>query len=304
MADYDSSEQESFDDSLNPALVFALLKSSELFPIDFEDAWQWVGYTRKDSAKKKLLNNFTKGIDFQVFRQTAVNSTEQELQPNSGGRPNDVIMLTVDCFKSFAMMAGTLKGKEVRRYFLRCEAELKQRLEKDRQSFVQVDFEQEHKAWQQRYDVRIFLKDCLRPELMTTVANWAKAHGVSPITLTSSVHDTMNQRIQGMRSREIKQANRLSKRVLIRDHFEAPPLIDYAAINKLAKNAIDDRGVEPVQAVHEACDSYLGLAYAPKPVAIIENLHVQGRKLKAARNQKRLSQGQQLSFWDQRSEAS
>ena len=117
MADYDSSEQENVDDSLNPAFAFALLKSSDLFPIDFDDAWQWIGYSSKQKAKNRLLNNFIEGQDFQirdpgVFNQVGVNSREQGLQPNLGGRPGKVIMLTVDCFKSFAMMAGTLKGKE------------------------------------------------------------------------------------------------------------------------------------------------------------------------------------------------
>ena len=43
-----------------------------------------------------------------------------------GGRPSEFIKLTIDCFKSFGMMAGTEKGKEIRRYFLMCERQLKQ----------------------------------------------------------------------------------------------------------------------------------------------------------------------------------
>lgn len=34
-------------------------------------------------------------------------------------------MLTVDCFKSLGMMAGTEQGKKIRRYFLECERQLK-----------------------------------------------------------------------------------------------------------------------------------------------------------------------------------
>ena len=293
MADYDSSEQENFDNSLNLELVFALLKSSESFPIDFDDAWQWIGYSRKAKALRTFKNNFTEGLDFYT----------KGCKSPTGGRPSEWIVLTVDCFKSFAMMAGTSRGKEVRRYFLQCEAELKRRLETRSVGF-RPDIEQECRAWQQRYDVRIYLKDQLRPELMNAVVVWAREQHESPRKLAIAVHDAMNQRVQGMKSEEIKKANRLSKSSLVRDYFETMPLIDYATINRTAKNAIIDRDVHPVCAVHEACDSLFGLAYTPKPALIVENLYVQGRKLKAARNQKRLSQGQQLSFWDQRSEAS
>jgi len=139
---------------------------------------------------------------------------------------------------------------------------------------------------------------------MDVVVLWAQNHKASPIRLAAAVHDAMNERIQGMKSQQIKALNGLPLSALLRDFFEAPPLVGYAAINKLAKNAIEDRGVEPIQAVHEACDSYFGLAYTPKPLEIAENLYVQGRRLKTARNQNRLIQGKQLSFWDQRSEAS
>lgn len=124
MADYDSSEQENFGDSLNPALVFALLKSSELFPIDFDDAWQWVGWTRKSTAKEILISNFVESVDF----------CRKGFKSPSGGRPSEWILLTVDCFKSLAMMAGTPKGRRIRQYFLWCEAELKRKLEQEQET--------------------------------------------------------------------------------------------------------------------------------------------------------------------------
>lgn len=104
------------------SLVRSLLESSDPFSIDFDDAWRWIGYTRKDSAKKKLLNNFEENIDFKILQQTAENSAEQRL----GGRPIEEIRLSIDCFKSLAMMAGTEKGRDVRQYFLRIEREYKQ----------------------------------------------------------------------------------------------------------------------------------------------------------------------------------
>jgi phage anti-repressor protein len=96
-----------------------LLNSSEPFPVDIERAWRWIGYKAKRNAKEVLLNNFEEGLDF--LRSSAKTST--------GGRPSESIWLTVDCFKSLGMMAGTEKGKEIRRYFLECERIAKQAVE-------------------------------------------------------------------------------------------------------------------------------------------------------------------------------
>jgi phage anti-repressor protein len=101
--------------------AFFLLESTESFPVDFDDAWRWIGYKAKRNAKEVLLNNFKEGLDF--LRSSAKSPT--------GGRPSESIWLTVDCFKSLGMMAGTEKGKEIRRHFLDCEAELKRRLQED-----------------------------------------------------------------------------------------------------------------------------------------------------------------------------
>jgi phage anti-repressor protein len=82
------------------------------FPVDFDQAWQWLGYTRKDNAKESFTGlGFVEGMDFSSFTR----KTPQ------GGRPSESIQLTVDCFKSWGMMAGTEKGKEIRKYFLECE---------------------------------------------------------------------------------------------------------------------------------------------------------------------------------------
>lgn len=163
---------------------------------------------------------------------------------------------------------------------------------------IQVDLDQELIVWQQRHDIRVLLKDYLRPELMDAVVRWAIQHRANPIKLASKVHDTMNQRIQGLKSQEIKLMNGLPLGALIRDYFDASPLVNYVAINKLAKNAIEDRGIEPIQAVHEACDAFLGASYQPQPASIVENVYAQGRRLRAAKSEKQLRTGVQLSLLD------
>jgi hypothetical protein len=163
---------------------------------------------------------------------------------------------------------------------------------------IDFDAEQEYVRWQQRYDIRVELKDVLRPELMNAAVAWAQSNGVSPQTLCSDVHDAMNERIQGAKSQQIRTLGGLPMAVLIRDYFDASPLMSYAAINKLAKNAIQDRGIEPLVAVYEACDFYLGKAYVPKLLPISENVHSQGQRVRRARRKSRLDKGIQLNLLD------
>ena len=114
--------------SFTQDLALSLYNSLEQFPIDFEDAWQWLGYSTKQKAKTKLVNNFEESIDFNL-NQTVRVQNEGSRQVS---RPIEQINLTIDCFKSLGMMAGTQAGKIIRKYFLECE-----RIAKDSSS-VQV----------------------------------------------------------------------------------------------------------------------------------------------------------------------
>ena len=94
------------------------------FPMDFDDAWQLLGYSTKASAKRKLLKHFEQGFDYVRFNQKVESDNHSSFSPQELATLAlvDKIMLTADCFKSMGMMAGTEQGKEVRNYFLRCEA--------------------------------------------------------------------------------------------------------------------------------------------------------------------------------------
>jgi phage anti-repressor protein len=105
--------------------------STNPFPVDFDQAWQWVGYSTKSNALRVLQENFEETVDF-------CSSEMMSKKEGRGGHNERVYFLTVDCFKSFCMMAGTEKGKEVRKYYLAIEKkyyELRQtlvsRLEQD-----------------------------------------------------------------------------------------------------------------------------------------------------------------------------
>ena len=101
--------------NFNIELAQQLLDSPEKFPVSFNSAWVWLGYKRKDNAKKSLLNSgFIENEDYLRF----------SAEPTTTGIGGDTVentFLTIDCFKMWGMAAGTVKGKEVRKYFLECE---------------------------------------------------------------------------------------------------------------------------------------------------------------------------------------
>lgn len=178
----------------------------------------------------------------------------------------------------------------------------------------ETDLDQEAILWQQRNDIRVDLKDYLRPELMNAVVAYAKRNGLSCPKLCSEVHDMMNHRIQGKKAKDIRLLNGLPLGDLIRDYFETKPLVMYASINKIAKNRIEDSNIHPVQAVNDACDMYLGSAYQPKLFTPVENIHSQGRRVLQAKKRKALGAyqrvqrqellgGQQLSLFSDVDEA-
>jgi phage anti-repressor protein len=108
-----------------------IARSTESYPVDFDPAWQWVGYASKQKGLDSLKRNFNENTDFNL-NQTVEVRIEGKRKIK---RPVDKYFLTVDCFKSFCMMAGTKKGKEVRKYYLRIEKEyfdLRQHLADDR----------------------------------------------------------------------------------------------------------------------------------------------------------------------------
>jgi anti-repressor protein len=103
-------------------------QSESNFPVDFEVFWQWLGYFDKATAKRAFLKcGFVAQVDYLII------STSAEPDNHAGYSPQELaalatrkdIYLTTDCAKSFAMMAGTEQGKQVRLYFLEVEKRFK-----------------------------------------------------------------------------------------------------------------------------------------------------------------------------------
>jgi phage anti-repressor protein len=95
-----------------------IFNSTKEFPVDLNDAWQWLGYDRKDSAKRFLIENLELGIDYHIN----VDSTQAQF-----GKPRQDISLSIEGFKAWGMMSRTRTGKLIRNYFLECEKLAKQK---------------------------------------------------------------------------------------------------------------------------------------------------------------------------------
>lgn len=160
---------------------------------------------------------------------------------------------------------------------------------------VPDNFEQEFAAHNKRLTVRESLKHELGPELKSAIEEWRKANRASQ-KIYSDTYDAMNLVLQGLKSREIKQNNKLSKSASIRDHFETRPLIDYIGLTRLAANFIHDRNMDPVKAVRLAGDLFLPSSYVPAPVPIVENVYKADRRLQTEKKNRELAAGKQLSL--------
>ena len=97
------------------------------FVVDFDNVWKWLGFSRKDNAKRLLEKFFTVDTDYQASAEiSAADLNDEEVFLRSeenplGGRPKETIMLTVNTFKKFCLKAGTKKADEVHDYYLKLE---------------------------------------------------------------------------------------------------------------------------------------------------------------------------------------
>jgi phage anti-repressor protein len=138
---------------LSESSIFSLIQSDQKFPIDFDDVWQWLDFSTKGNAKRSFERvGFIEGTDFCSFIQ----NDKREI----GATAREVIQLTLECFKTWAMTVHTDRGKEVRSYFLNCEAELKRRIQEENENkknrVVRACVSESSTSWVKRFDDSFF----------------------------------------------------------------------------------------------------------------------------------------------------
>jgi len=88
------------------------LHTAEPYPVDFDQVWLWLGYSKKANAKRRL--------ELPELKNEIV-MLKAEQQTGSGGHNREKIMMSVDGFKLMAMLTQTDRGPQVRMYYLDLE---------------------------------------------------------------------------------------------------------------------------------------------------------------------------------------
>jgi len=94
-------EKEMFIKSYN---LYKLYKNNkDDYIIDLDNIWQWLGFSLKANAKRQFISKFKENIDYIVFHLKV---------EKSFGRPKEQILMNVNTFKKFCMVASTTKSTE------------------------------------------------------------------------------------------------------------------------------------------------------------------------------------------------
>ncbi|KAK3290070.1 hypothetical protein CYMTET_2538 [Cymbomonas tetramitiformis] len=102
--------------------------NASAFPIRFDKAAEWIGFSTKSNAKRHLVENFEEATDFVISSEKMkkkISEVDFRATEKSRGRDAECIYLTGDCFKALCMTARTEQGKRVRKYYLELEKRLR-----------------------------------------------------------------------------------------------------------------------------------------------------------------------------------
>jgi phage anti-repressor protein len=99
--------------------------SKKDFVIDFDDVWQWLGFSRKDNAKRLLESIFAVNIDYKILL------LRTEERKNEGGHNRESIMLSVKTFKKLCLKAKTDKASQIHDYYIKLEEILHELLDEE-----------------------------------------------------------------------------------------------------------------------------------------------------------------------------
>jgi hypothetical protein len=111
--------QESFGDNQQQLFVasfFTYLNYNSKcdFIIDLDNVWKWLGFSRKDPAKRILEKHFRKEKDYKILLHQVVEKVH-------GGNNKEQIMMNIETFKKLCLKAGTKRADEIHDYYIKLE---------------------------------------------------------------------------------------------------------------------------------------------------------------------------------------
>ena len=80
------------------------------FAIDFDNVWEFIGFSTKASSKRLLNKYFKENEDYKVLLNRSV---EQKIDETRGGFNHETIMLNVRAFKKLCLKANTSKSEQI-----------------------------------------------------------------------------------------------------------------------------------------------------------------------------------------------
>jgi MSV199 domain len=97
--------------------------SKNYFVTDFDNNWEWLGFSQKSAAKrvlKKILKKFYKDY------KTSLIQTSELTNRTRGGNTKSKIMLNVKTFKLLCLKSGTKKADQIHEYYINLEETLQE----------------------------------------------------------------------------------------------------------------------------------------------------------------------------------
>lgn len=94
------------------------------YPINLEQVYKMLGFANKGNAMKTIKSNFTLDEDYKVlpFRtEKQVSNLKNGKNIGGAGLNKESVMLNIDTFKNLCMLVKTVKGKEIRKYYVKLE---------------------------------------------------------------------------------------------------------------------------------------------------------------------------------------
>jgi hypothetical protein len=159
----------------------------------------------------------------------------------------------------------------------------------ERRADAAFGIQRTEEEYNERFTVRVDLKDVKRKEFVRAIAHWQHKLGIYGSTSGNKnfkdAHDRINIGLQNHKSMEIKAANNLPKSALIRDFFAVEVLMNYSSVSQIATNFLKDgTASNPLEAVDMAFACFLPSNYIAKPCQLVEDINKVRQSLNKMKN--------------------
>ena len=92
------------------------------FIVDFEEIYEWIGFSRKSHAKRLLESKNSENIPiFEINKDYIIKSVLPPKGQKHIGRNKSQILLTIECFKMYCLTAATTQSKKIYKYYIKME---------------------------------------------------------------------------------------------------------------------------------------------------------------------------------------